>query len=271
MADRTGDLLPRVERAPSEWAWIGCAGVAAVLFCVPLFAMAAGAEELGFALWFHSFYVAVLAVVLFLVRKYGTRHARGLAVIAHSLGLSFSARLRQRDLEPFGSFLLFQMGVTPPRHAAGNGMRGTLDGHELFLFQYRFNQHRPDQTVVILPGAAGLPDFHLSPRRGYWNERDPEWAERFGAGSLIRLPSGAFGDAYVLVSRAPGWAAEAAVSGLFGPAVRDYFAASPGWTVEAAGGRLLVYREGEVKVPDGCPPLMLKAIDVLEVLLEASR
>jgi hypothetical protein len=277
MAQRQRALFARVSRAPTKWVWIGFGCAAVVLFLTPLVipAVFPGVPpDSLLGLWIYMIYAGVPAVILFFDWYRNHRRLWALAAIARSIGLWFSERLRQRDLEPFDSFVLFRMGETQEQEAAGNCMRGNFDGHEVFLLQYRcqgrirsFSRrgswYSPNQTVVILPNAQGLPDFHLSPSDSNRNDRVPGWAELFDAGSPVRLPR-SFEEEYELLSHRGEEARE-----LFDRRVRDYFLDSPGWTVEAHRGQLMVFREQEVLDAEECPRLLLKAIDIQEVLCEA--
>src|SRR5262249_33182529 len=95
------------------------------------------------------------------------------------------------------------------------------------------------------------------------NDRVPGWAELFDAGSPVRQPR-SFEEEYELLSHRGEEARE-----LFDQRVRDYFLDSPGWTVEAHRGQLMVLREPEVLGAEHRTRLLVKAIDIVEVRCEA--
>jgi hypothetical protein len=213
------------------------------------------------------------------------RRESALGSTARLLGLTFTPRVPWAELAPFRHLPLFRLGARVrgageltawgwERHWAGaaNSMQGTFDGCQVALLEFYLRggfgdggttPYRARQAVALLPGA-GLPEFLLSPEDGFWRGLARELAADL-AGPRLRLPPSAFSAEHVLWGRA-----EADVLRLFGSELAGYFAEAPGWTVESAGGWLLVYREEEVPDPERWPRLLSKSLDIRAALVEAA-
>lgn len=160
-------------------------------------------------------------------------------MVAHSMGFSFEEAC---ELESLGG-LTAGLPVFGKGHSrkARRMMRGRLSGRDAAIFDYCYttgggkSAHRHAQTIVLLPdGGRGLPDFSLSPENfmhriaeafGYQDIDFPEFPD-FSKRYLLRGPD------------------EAAIRRAFTANTLAWLGGTTGWHVQAAGGRLAIFREG---------------------------
>jgi hypothetical protein len=96
-----------------------------------------------------------------------------------------------------------------------------------------------------------LPAFELRP---------PDWLERL-FGPPPASPRASANEAFVQEYRLR--CEPSGTERLISEEVIAFFADRPGWTVEGAGDRLLVYRARRLVNPDAVPELLAAALDIL--------
>jgi hypothetical protein len=184
---------------------------------------------------------------------------------ATRMGFNFEAKIPNEMLAQFGPFRLFNLGHG---RKARNLMRGKAEGADALVLDYQYtvgggkNSHTYSQTVVIYPGASGgapLPDFTLGPEH-WWDkigdilghrDIDFESSEEFSKHYLLKGPD------------------EAAIRTLFGAEPLGYFAQHQGWSVEAAGGSLVIYHTGRRAKPEEMQPFLAETAAVRRALARA--
>jgi hypothetical protein len=141
---------------------------------------------------------------------------------------------------------------------------GSAGGGEALLVEYRFrtghgrNSRTHRQTVLALHRPeAGLPDFELRPENLLhkvgaafgWQDIDLDRRPEFSKAYLLRGPD------------------EDAIRRLFGDGgITHHFERHRGWSVEAAGGWLIVYRARKRAKPDHLRDFVREAERVATVL-----
>jgi hypothetical protein len=193
------------------------------------------------------------------------KRTAALADVALRLGFNFEAKVSNEEGATLGSFHLFQVGRS---RKGKNLLRGRSDGADAIVLDYQYtigsgkNSHTYNQTVVIYPGAAGapaLPDFTLGPEH-WWNKI----GEIFGHGDINFEGSEEFSKRYLL--KGPD---EVAIRTLFGAEALGFFAQHQGWSVEAAGGSLVVYHSGLRTKPEEMQPFLAETAAVRRALVRA--
>src|SRR5436190_8982044 len=116
------------------------------------------------------------------------------------------------------------------------------------------------QTIVIVPDAADMPEFHLTPRQTDWHDVTPGWPEVLNAGETLWVLRGG-PEPSVLRARHP-----QEVSAFFTPEREDFFVTLPGWTVETWRGHLLIYREDKLLEAGRLPEVLSLVQDVVREL-----
>ena len=191
------------------------------------------------------------------------KRTAALADVAVRLGFNFEAKVSNEEAATLGSFHLFRVGRS---RKGKNLMRGKSDGADAIVLDYQYtvgggkNSHTYSQTVVIYPAAAGaatLPDFTLGPE--HWWDRI---GEVFGHRDIDFESSEEFSKHYLL--KGPD---EAAIRTLFGAEPLGYFAQHQGWSVEAAGGSLVVYHTGRRAKPEEMQPFLAETAAVRRTLV----
>jgi len=190
------------------------------------------------------------------------KRTAALADVAVRLGFTFEAKVSNEEAATLGSFHLFRVGRS---RKGKNLMRGKSDGADAIVLDYQYtvgggkNSHTYSQTVVIYPaatGAATLPDFTLGPEH-WWDKI----GEVFGHRDIDFESSEEFSKHYLL--KGPD---EAAIRTLFGAEPLGYFAQHQGWSVEAAGGSLVIYHTGRRAKPEEMQPFLAETAAVRRTL-----
>jgi len=191
------------------------------------------------------------------------KRTAALADAALRLGFSFEDRISNEEAAALGSFHLFKIGRS---RKGKNLMRGKSYGADAIVLDYQYtvgggkSSHTYSQTVVIYPGSAGgtaLPDFTLGPEH-WWDKV----GEVFGHRDIDFESSEEFSKHYLL--KGPD---EAAIRTLFGAEPLGYFAQHQGWSVEAAGGSLVIYHTGRRAKPEEMQPFLAETAAVRRTLV----
>jgi hypothetical protein len=149
--------------------------------------------------------------------------------------------------ERFGRFPLFEGS---PRVKLQ--FEGERQGFRLAVFSHRESSEYADEPATTCAFFAApeidVPEFRLRPTGG---PSDPEitFAER---------PR--FGERYSLTSTFT-----VRIRDAFNAGALEFFEKNPGWTVEGANGRLLVYREDVEVKPEAIGDFVREAVAVAEV------
>ena len=188
------------------------------------------------------------------------RRTAALADVALRLGFNFLTGIPEQQLEALGTFQLFKRGHGK---RARNLMRGKSGDAEVVVMDYQYttgggkDSHTFRQTVAIYPGAGRtLPELTLAPEH-FWHrigsllgyqdinfEASPEFSKHY----LLRGPD------------------ETAIRAAFGAEALGFFAQNLGWSVEAHGGALAVYRSGKRCKPEEFQPFVAEADAVRRAL-----
>jgi hypothetical protein len=246
---------PAAPRA--SWSWGAKLWLAWWLALLTFTAVSLLGTRLRCAGWFPAVTAVVWAVSGIIWGSWYLERRRTLAMaeICRLMDFAFTEKVPKARLGSLGEFPLFNLGHS---RRARNLMEGRVGDCPVCLLDYRYtvgagkHQHTWRQTVVVVPAAAGLPAFQLSPESflhkigqlfGYQDinfAENPEFSRRY----LLRGPD------------------EAAIRAAFPPDVLEYFARHQGWTVESRAGRLLIYRKGTRAKPDACPQLVADALRI---------
>jgi len=183
--------------------------------------------------------------------------------VATRLGFTFEPTVSNETAATLGSFHLFKVGRS---RKGKNLMRGRSDGADAIVLDYQYtvgggkNSHTYSQTIVIFPaapGAAAIPDFTLGPEH-WWDKV----GEVFGHHDIDFEASEEFSKHYLL--KGPD---EAAIRTLFGAEPLGFFAQHQGWSVESAGGSLVIYHTGRRAKPEEFQPFLAETAAVRRALV----
>ncbi|MDH4163763.1 MAG: hypothetical protein OEW15_13920 [Nitrospirota bacterium] len=187
--------------------------------------------------------VAIFGSFILLDKNRKIRRRQEIAPLAERLGFSFkeygnqdvSDRALLKSLEEFELFS--GGGLWPEIH---NLMRGSRDGMPLAIFDYRFQGNLPSRknttitTTVFCADVAGssFPACKLTPRSGSISTLRSSPLREISSPALANL-------AEKFELRGEG---EEAVARLLTPEVQDFLLRRIDGTVEARGGRVVLYR-----------------------------
>jgi len=189
--------------------------------------------------------VLILAAAVIVYTYYADRkRALEFEQLSREMGFTFDAN--GGDLEGLFSKQVFRLFGYGHRKRIRNTLGGKRREVEVRLFEYTYttgsgkNQSSSSQTVALytLEGQA-LPDFEIKPE-GLFDKL----ASKLGRVEIDFAEDAEFSNKFQLTS-----ADETAVRSLFGMAVRGWFTVHRGISVEAADGRLLVYRRNKRVAP----------------------
>jgi hypothetical protein len=194
---------------------------------------------------------------------WSSRHARlrreTLARYAQAWGMKFDAEPRAVDRMSFERLSLFGLGRN---HSASNRLYGEMDGLGLDVFDYSYvtgsgrsrTTHR--QTVVVVQGGLGLPDFSLSPEGVF-----DKLASALGRQDIDFATSPEFSRLYLLRGLH-----EDEVRRCFGAGARNYFERNPGLTVLGNGDAFVLYRPGRILAVEDVRPALHQALEIARQL-----
>lgn len=177
--------------------------------------------------------IALIGGVAYLVKQQEKKRTEAMQLAAQMMGFTFTALTDGADI---GDFPLYRHGRSKKMR---NAMEGTLGGRAAVIGDYSYyvqsgkSGHTVVQTVVLFKDAvAGMPDFSLSPESVFHR-----LAEVFGYQDIDFDTNEEFSKKYLLRGQD-----ETAIRRLFTNDALTLLAGQPGWSVEAVGGRVLVYR-----------------------------
>ena len=206
---------------------------------------------------FLFFIFWLLGVYFWVIWFRNTRRTSALAGVAAAMKFDLEMAPAEEDWSLFGVFEFFRIGF---EHSACNNMDGNLGPYEVTVLDYHFRRsalpwdigiqmssRKYHQTVVAFWGVSPkLPNFKLLTRETGWfkpgKNRSPK-------ASITEVEIGKglnddFQNLYLV-----GGEDEARLRAFFTPPLLAYFAAHPGWDIEAAEGHLLVYQERKLQPP----------------------
>lgn len=189
---------------------------------------------------------------------YGTSRARkarteAMRVVATTMGFAFEETTTP---EALGAFALLEHG----RGRYGrNVLKGQLAGRPATICDYRYvvpsgkSSHEVRQTVVIFTDAQpGLPDFELRPENVMH-----KLAAVFGYQDIDFDSNEEFSKRYLLRGQD-----EEAIRRAFNSGLLLLLSSEPGWSIQAAAGRLLVFRSAQVSEASQVPSFAADALRI---------
>jgi hypothetical protein len=197
--------------------------------------------------------MVVLAIaVAIAAKRWEQKRAEAMAQVAAAMGF------RMDDGAAIASHALplFDRGHSK---SARNGMTGTTADHPVTIIDYRYvighGKHRQihDQTVVIFTELGrGMPDFELAPENFFHKV-----GQAFGYQDIDFDGSDEFSKQYLL--RGP---EETSIRSCFSPTVLAFLAGEPGWSAQARGGQLAVFRARSRCKPEEIPSLLADSLRI---------
>jgi len=206
--------------------------------------------------------LAVTGGILYYAHVAEQTRSTALADVAVRTGFTFEAKVAEERLAALGPFHLFKRGH---RRIARNLMTGKADAGPVILLDFQYtvgggkDSHTYQQTVAIFQEVAGLPEFTLAPEHVWqkigslfgYQDIDFEASEEFSKHYLLRGPD------------------ESSIRAAFGAEALGFFAQTRGWSVEAAGDALAVYRGGKRAKPEEIQPFLAETAAVRRALSRA--
>ncbi|HTT68455.1 MAG TPA: hypothetical protein VMF70_10535 [Gemmatimonadales bacterium] len=178
------------------------------------------------------------------------------------MGFNFQPEIPTEQASSFGTFHLFSVGHG---RKGWNLMTGKVDDAAASVFDYRYttgggkNSHTWTQTVAIIPGAGGLPEFMLSPEH-WWDKI----GEIFGHKDINFEASPDFSKHYLL--RGPD---EGRIRAAFGAEALGYFAQHPDWSVEVKDDAMAIYRRAKRPKPEEMQSFVADVASVRRALVHS--
>jgi hypothetical protein len=201
--------------------------------------------------------VGVAVLIHVTAARIERRRAEAMKAEADGFGFEFHSAPDPGLLADVRTIHLFRLGRKP---RIRNMMWGTTRDLGVAVFDFAYtvgagkSQRTLSQTVIrFLAAAAVLPAFAMRPKT-FWHKV----GRLFGATDIDFETHPRFSGQYLLTGKD-----EPAVRGLFGDAVLEYFEENPGWCVEAAGPRVVVYRAGFRVEPDAVRSFLETGFEIL--------
>lgn len=198
---------------------------------------------------------AIIALVVYgayWAKKKERERTEAIGVAAKAMGFTFV----ETDALPHGGELpLFNRGYG---RVARNLMTGATAGHPVEVMDYQFtigsgkNRQTYRQTVVLFNDGTSLPDFELGPENFFH-----KIGQAFGYQDIDFESNEDFSKHYLLRGKE-----EARIRSVFGPALLSLLAGEPGWSAQAHGGRLVVYRTGRMCEPAQLPAFLADCLRI---------
>lgn len=180
--------------------------------------------------------VAGVVALVVVTRQMERKRTEALRQVAQAAGLAFQPKAPVEAVWALGAVQLFERGHSK---RVTNLMTGRLGDQQIAVFDYQFTtgsgKHRNTtaNTVVLVPSAnPSLPDLQMTPENPLLRI-----AATFGYQDINIDGSPEFSRSYVV--KGPD---EAAIRAALYPQATSYFAQHAGWTVEAHGGKVAIYR-----------------------------
>jgi len=176
------------------------------------------------------------------------------------MGFNFQPKIPTEQAPSFGNFHLFSVGHG---RKGWNLMTGKVDDATASVFDYRYttgggkDSHTWNQTVAVIPGAGGLPEFMLSPEH-WWDKI----GAIFGHKDINFDASPEFSKHYLL--KGPD---ESRIRAAFGAEALGFFAEHRDWSVEVKDEAMAIYRRGKRPKPEEMPSFVADVAAVRRALV----
>lgn len=217
---------------------------------------------IGMLLLFLVVFVGIGAIVFLSVRSRVRRFERGvqaMQAVANQMGWQFSRDLPWSSIPYANYFHLFTQGIGKRVY---DMIHGEAEGVGVSVFHYQFAvkataaQTMHAETVAMFQSnSINLPALFLRP-----SSIKHQLGTAFSAS--VSFPNHAdFSNQYLLSGND-----ETALRSLFNDSVLAFFAANPGWNMEAGGSQLFLYRENRIMPPQYVPILVNEGLRVLSLL-----
>ncbi len=182
--------------------------------------------------------LVIVGAIFSLSLAYEKKRTAALADACLRMGFNFQPKIPADQAPSFGKFHLFSVGHG---RKGWNLMTGKVDDAAASVFDYRYttgggkNSHTWTQTVAVIPGSGGLPDFALQPEH-WWDKI----GEILGHKDINFEASPEFSKHYLL--KGPD---EGRIRAAFGAQALGYFAQHPDWSVEVKDDAMAIYRRAK--------------------------
>jgi len=205
--------------------------------------------------------VAVLAIAMLVWRGVSeSTRKKKIEALSYTLGFEYSAEDPTLLESEIGTLPLFSRGR---RRRAMNVLRRRESDGEAVLFDYRYttssgkNSHTHHQTVLaVRRQGLDLPAFELRPENVLLRV-----AAAFGYQDIDFEAFPEFSRRYVLRGKD-----EAAVRQVFTPALLQTLERRPGWSLEATGTSIIVYRQGKRPKPEALHTFLTASQEIVQAL-----
>jgi hypothetical protein len=204
--------------------------------------------------------VALVAGVVYATHRARKARTEAMRLVATTMGFRFEERIPP---EALGAFPLMEHGRS---REGRNALMGSLAGRATTICDYRYvvqsgkSSHEVRQTVVAFTDhQSGLPDFELRPENVFH-----KLGAVFGYQDIDFDRDDAFSRQYLLRGTD-----EEAIRRVFDSGVLMLLSSEPGWCVQAAAGRLLVFRSAKVAEASQIPSFAADALRIAGVFRTA--
>lgn len=201
----------------------------------------------------------IIGCIIYACVRIEKKRVTALNKMALQLGFRFDREGSGEHSGQFFSLPLFQRGRATKLK---NCLIGKLGGRELAIGDYRYStgsgksRRTYNQTVAMVTVGKLLPEFVLSPENFLHKIAGSLGYQDFDFNNFPQ-----FSSKYLL--RGP---AEQSVRQIFSPSVIKYFEDNLGWSVEANGNKLLIYRASKRVDPASIPVLIREVTGIVERL-----
>lgn len=206
--------------------------------------------------------VAAIVAIILAVRRAEKARTEGLQQASAAAGFTFEVEGDLERIKALGDLPLYGRGHSRRVKHVMTGRRGNSD---VSVFDYRYTvghgkqSHTWHQTVVVYAGASrALPDLQMAPENFLFDKLN----QVFGYQDIDFESNPEFSSRYILRGTD-----ESAIRSAFTPDAQSFFAAHQGWTVEAQGGTVAIYRSGQRVKPEGLPMFLEESRAVLGALV----
>jgi hypothetical protein len=201
------------------------------------------------------------AAIIIAAIRMEKRRVEELRTVAGAMGFTFHEPAAGDSLSQWvGELPLFDRGHSRKALAT---LTGEIAGAPVVLTDYRYvtgsgkNQQAHTQTVAVFTELGrGLPDFELCPEHIFH-----KIGQAFGYQDIDFDGHEEFSKHYLLRGQD-----ETAVRAVFGPETLSLLGGDPGWSVQACGGRLAVFRASKRVKPPVLPAFLADALRIAGAL-----
>jgi hypothetical protein len=217
---------------------------------------------IGIILLFAVVFLGIGGIVFLGVRSRKRTFDRGvqaMQAVANQMGWQFSRDISWASIPYADRFHLFSQGIGKRVY---DMIHGEAEGVGVSVFNYQFAakataaQTGHAQTVAMFQSnSINLPSLVLRP-----SSIKHQLGSAFSS-SISFANHADFSNQYLLSGND-----ERALRSLLNDAVLGFFMANPGWSVEAGGSQLFLYRESQILPPQYVPTLVNEGLRVLTLM-----